>query len=826
MVELTPIQRAYLSGRRRDLKWGGVPSLVYAEFEASEAINHQRLGRAITESVHRHEILRATISHTGEQKILSTVPTYEVGVHDLSTSVLATEKLLEYRLRTLLEGRPLEQWPLFDVRVFKMPGGAMRLAMSVDMLIADGKSLLLLASEWTQERTGSNSDEKYSVRSIKECLQAQHEFQHSEKYQIALDFWVKRAKNVAPAPVLPLVGDASSALPRTKAYRTTLCAQESAKLRKIAAAEGLTMTSLLLSIYADVVRRWSDGAEFAISVTHSNEAHCDHSGLVGPWSSFVPITAKGPSSSAFVDRARSLQKELWTALEHRFVHGVDILRILARARGSQQSAMSPVVFTPLFQDIRITRSFGKIKHLISQTSQVLLDCQILLEGSRLVLLWSVAENLFQHGVCSEMFEAYVDAVRSAADGTSVDSQPIETALRARTEKEKEESNLVESLDTACGRPTNTVSLVTTERPVTYDRRALRDIQFGSDSPEILDLNGPREGMIAEIGAIFGQVLQVDAIPPDLELATLGIDSIELVKIGNRLEARYGLRPSLEDLFSVRTISDVASLCLPPAPDASCDHRISEVDTPAEKTNLILDLDLREKFKRSAPAIRSDLSFRQRYRLADTSLRGDDAILHRRSRRRFLDTALNLESLGRLLALLRREERCSTYPRYFYPSAGSVYAVQTYLYVKPRRIERLRPGTYYYHPQTHELCLLAGKSGIDSTAYSPANRSIFEQAGFAVFFIASLAAMRPLYGQYTRDFCLIESGAMAQVLSTHAHQQMLGLCSIGYVRRDQVLRATMLNDDYEIVHSMLGGAIGEVDEANENDALPDIFVLDV
>ncbi len=70
-------------------------------------------------------------------------------------------------------------------------------------------------------------------------------------------------------------------------------------------------------------------------------------------------------------------------------------------------------------------------------------------------------------------------------------------------------------------------------------------------------------------------------------------------------------------------------------------------------------------------------------------------------RSFAVDPVPLRSLSRLLGLLK-QETVNGEPKYLYPSAGGLNAVQTYVYAKEGRVEGLSAGIYYYHPVSHQL----------------------------------------------------------------------------------------------------------------------------
>jgi len=179
-----------------------------------------------------------------------------------------------------------------------------------------------------------------------------------------------------------------------------------------------------------------------------------------------------------------------------------------------------------------------------------------------------------------------------------------------------------------------------------------------------------------------------------------------------------------------------------------------------------------------------------------------------SYRQYLQEPFPLNDLANLLNCLRPLQlEGSPLPKYRYSSAGHLYPVQTYLYVKPGRIEGLAGGTYYYHPVRHRLILLSSEARLQRDLYNYSNQEIFDRAAFALFTIGSLSAIEPLYGEYARDFCLLEAGHMGQLLREECHRYNIGLCAIGDPMETEVFRDCFHLDREDILlYKFLGGAI--------------------
>jgi SagB-type dehydrogenase family enzyme len=132
-------------------------------------------------------------------------------------------------------------------------------------------------------------------------------------------------------------------------------------------------------------------------------------------------------------------------------------------------------------------------------------------------------------------------------------------------------------------------------------------------------------------------------------------------------------------------------------------------------------------------------------------------------------------------------------------------VQTYLYVRPGRVAGLEAGIYYHQPVDHRLVRLAEASGLEERLYNPhINRPIAREAAFALFLIAQLGAIVPIYRHLGLQFATLEAGLMAQLLEMHAPGIGLGLCQIGEAEFEEVRPLFGLDDSHVLVHSLVGG----------------------
>ncbi|WP_437904212.1 amino acid adenylation domain-containing protein [Sorangium sp. So ce327] len=232
--------------------------------------------------------------------------------------------------------------------------------------------------------------------------------------------------------------------------------------------------------------------------------------------------------------------------------------------------------------------------------------------------------------------------------------------------------------------------------------------------------------------------------------------------------------------------------------------------------LLQDPIARLKFKLSKPAQRDDLSGAAIPLIARARTDEDlSAFARRRSYREFRSEPITFERLARFLRQLS-PVRLPGYPlaKQLYASAGNLYPVHVYLYVKPDRIERVPGGTYYFHPEREQLVTIQPGAHIDRSVHGGPNGQAFDSSAFSVYLVADLGAIEPVYGSRARDLCLMEAGVIAHLLESTAPDHQIGLCQTGGFDFAQVAHLFQVGPRHEYLHGLVGGGISDSDTTLE------------
>ena len=179
------------------------------------------------------------------------------------------------------------------------------------------------------------------------------------------------------------------------------------------------------------------------------------------------------------------------------------------------------------------------------------------------------------------------------------------------------------------------------------------------------------------------------------------------------------------------------------------------------------------------------------------------LAERRNVRRFSLQALSSELLLSWLGSLLADPFTG---RRRYASAGDLYPVQTYLYLKPGRVGELAAGLYLLDVQAGELLVLEA-APLDRAAYHPLiNRPMYDEAAFALFLVAELRAIAPVYGERSLHFATLEAGLMTGLLELQAASTPLGLCQVGELNAAEVAATLRLTPTQRLLHSLVGGRL--------------------
>lgn len=434
--DLTDVQRAFWIGRSDAMPLGGVGSHFYLELDGV-GTDLDRLEDAWNALVARHEMLRAVVTPDGGARILPEVPAYRIERTEAGRRPEATL----HRLREKLSHNAFDpaRWPLFSIRAaVYSDGGTLRtrLFVGLDSIIADGRSIMLLFTEW--DRLYRDPDAELPAIEVSFRDYAIQAAPDPQRVAAAQEYWTERVRHLPRGPRLPLVRDPSGLTrPRFQRLHHEVDPEPWRRIVDRARVHGLTPSTVLLTCYMRLLAAWSRQDALTVNITLFDRRETEPSVdcVVGDFASLLLLGHEFDPSGAegFADDAQRLQRQHGRDMANREVSGIWILRELARHTGSSIAHM-PVVFTSVLgiadesASLEFSEDFPQQVYGVTQTPQIWLDNKVGRNGEGIAVDWDIVADLFPPDLPDAMFEGYVRLVEGLADADW--SKPLPDPLTA------------------------------------------------------------------------------------------------------------------------------------------------------------------------------------------------------------------------------------------------------------------------------------------------------------------------------------------------------------------------------------------------------------
>jgi pyochelin synthetase len=423
---LTDVQTAYLLGRGDSFGYGGVACHGYLEMHYP-SLEPAALEAAWNRLIARHPMLRATIAADGWQQVLPSVPAYPIAVQDLrgQGAALLDQALADTRAELDHRIYPTDQWPLFTLRQTRTDDGDI-LHVSLDSLIADWASAGILFNELDLILAGRGDELPALEITFRDYLLAEQGLRQTSRYRRDRRYWLDRIDDLPAAPDLAQRTAPQGGAVRFHRHHGRLGKAAWESLKTQAAARGLTATTPVLAAYAAVLGRWARQPQFSLNVTLLNRfpLHPQVNQLVGDFTAVSLLAVEPAAGQHFADHAAAIGQQLFSDLDHRLFSGVEVLREITRRRG-REAALMPVIFTSAIGlgNRESPASGRRPGHAITQTPQVLLDCQVMDDADGLEVNWDIRQGIFPDGMITDMFAALMGLLeRLAGDEDAWDNR--------------------------------------------------------------------------------------------------------------------------------------------------------------------------------------------------------------------------------------------------------------------------------------------------------------------------------------------------------------------------------------------------------------------
>lgn len=406
---LTETQQAWFVGRHGAFAFGGLPCRGFLEVHFDTPVEPEALERALRQLIDRHDMLRVVIEEEGYQRVLAQAPALVLPVSDLRHASLQEIRHALDEMRDTLLALPAEyhRWPLFSARVARLPRGV-RLLFAADLIAVDAASLYLLIDELEQILFHPHALMPAPDIGFRDYAIARRAAQRSRRYRQDRLYWLEHMDALADAPALPLDEDAAQDAPFVRRQWHVSGTQQE-RLEQLVSGLHITLNVLLIGAFSQVMALYGQQRRFTLNLPiFRREAwHADIDRVVGDFTDLTLLDVDLNGQIPFAHQLQAMSQRLCDAIDHSAYSGLNVLRELSRRRG--EAVLMPVVFTSTLGHGRRHGDRAAGCHIVrglTQTPQVVIDCQVVAQPDGLLLAWDSREGFFPAQLIEQAFDVF------------------------------------------------------------------------------------------------------------------------------------------------------------------------------------------------------------------------------------------------------------------------------------------------------------------------------------------------------------------------------------------------------------------------------------
>ena len=416
---LTDIQQAYLFGRSNLSELGNISASSFYEFEIKN-LNIKSLNLAINKLIRRHDTLRIIVLPKWKQQILNKVQLYKANIFDLRNREFRLENLELNRIRNDINHQvaSINKWPLFNINVVLLKNNIARILIYFNLIITDSLSAKIFLSELWQLYANPKLNLPPHKISFRDYVLAEINTKKLDIYKKSKKYWLKKIKKLYPAPMLPLKNDPSSIKNLSfKRLEKKLDKIVWHKIKEKAARIGVFPTSIILTVFIEIIAHWSKQTRFTLNLPISNRSpiHNQINNIMGNFTTILLLEIDNSQNLNFKDKAKLIQKELLNNLKYHHFNGIEVTRKLIKNTGSLSKAVMPVVFTSgLGNNKSSSAPKSYVEYGIIRTPNIWLDSQIREIENDIYIIWDYVEQIFSKQEVKKMFQMYYSMIKNLA----------------------------------------------------------------------------------------------------------------------------------------------------------------------------------------------------------------------------------------------------------------------------------------------------------------------------------------------------------------------------------------------------------------------------
>lgn len=516
---------------------GSVATHCYFELDCLN-IEPNKLQKVINDMIKYHSMLRAIILNNGTQQILEKVPPFMLDINNLSclNKVEQEEALKLTRDIMSHEILKIDKWPIFNFKLSILDEIKSRLHISLDNIILDGWSMFYILDELKLRYNDENFYKELPDVSFRDYVLEIRKVKNTYKYQVDKKYWLDRLNGFLEAPKFEIAKLESDIEEQTFNRREKIIDSYGLnKLKGIARENNITLTILLITLFSEIIRKYSLNDEFVLNITQFNkeQIHPDINKIIGDFTNLTFLEVKNCTSDSLLEKSKMLQKQLLEDTKHNSYSAVEFGRELRNKYSNNRYSLMPIVFTSGLglSEGRKDTWLGELVYNISQTPQVWLDHQVMEMDGKLKIIWDSIDEIFTAQLLDRMFESYGNLLDTIINNTNTFSTKI---------------NCKENKDTE-----NNVCI----------REDLSVYQNNEPDEDIHKSNKKTEDklnteLLYSISEIWKEILKIEEIKKEDNFFKLGGNSLNMIQLSNTLMERYGFHLELGEFMETPYIENL------------------------------------------------------------------------------------------------------------------------------------------------------------------------------------------------------------------------------------------------------------------------------
>lgn len=324
---------------------------------------------------------------------------------------------LALRQRSFLQPFHLDEAPLLRVELVLLECESSVLLLDMHHIITDGTSMGILMSDLTKFYEGS-APEPLSIHSGDMALW-EESGQSGGWLERQKRYWHEMFRDGVPSPSLP----SPRSRPQTSSYRGAIESFElepelAGSLRAMARREGVTLYTVLLSIYYVLLAKYTGESDFVVGTAAARRMRPELQSVVGMFINMVPIRLRGQGDLRFDQWLKMVNQETLASIGNGDVPYEVIAELANVKREYGRNPLFDTVFTLQNMELPEWRSKDVVytpKMMESGSAKFDLTWECADNGTSIAFALEYAQDLYDERAAAQLARHYVSLARAVAD---------------------------------------------------------------------------------------------------------------------------------------------------------------------------------------------------------------------------------------------------------------------------------------------------------------------------------------------------------------------------------------------------------------------------